>query len=1022
MPALIVFLVSYVLAIQTQISCNSTKYYYNTAIMDCDTCGDNKIASSDWLSCECAPGTYKDPTTNELPMFSCIACSPGAPSSDGYACQTCPNGIDQSTKDCYCSSASYEVVEEFNKDGTYLTEKTCQACSSLNYYPGPGSHSCEQCPYLDIMERDPSTYKCVCISDYTSSAGTCVKNSEVADLLTQFPLESARSVIYNYVETNKGVSQVTIAASDTFNYFYLKSLRDCNNTRSIEACQNLANLCVLQLYNEQSTVCQLYEYIEGKRKTATPSSESASDPGLKEDMAWIYYGNPADDVLDSDIVNMKVTFDSGDTDKINKLQFKLAKFMLNGTFVEYIDLTDQLILCPHSDDDTKNWKTFGTNEVYDCDLDLTPYITYSETVFYDPYLLDQDGSLIDVPVLIDNFIDTNGDKPNKGSDKSSWRLVRRFFIYDNVSGKVGTNAYIYGNDTTVLTYPKSIKLRVTLRTDADSKIYVPLLLIKYRTRLVNYIEQEDKSSHLTFISEYTMNTSGFWKVALAIFIVTNFVLILIWLLKLYIWKKNNPAIISRDGYTMKMISAGAWTFFGVWAFTMFWYLFVFTAYWFIFYKMQYHVYVLIPPQNSYPDDYVAFQVVFGLTVSFQILWVLNIIMTQAKVDFLFIDWETPGRILRPGADQIKAIIGEVRGDPPRPEYYKVSVSAWRTLFVSNELNEIQASRYINIEFTLIFTLLFLSGIGWEELGSAQPNLHTDEGSYTKSPMNMVLRFFIDSFLILVIGYTQFIIRKIISTWVPTQLHNFVDLCAITNISVFILDDALHGYYIHGCSPIGIADITLDELLKGLGKEESGTAMKRGLVPDDPTQLQTFEIYIPWRVRETYNTMTSNATDSDANSYAAAQKLNQASKLWLNRQTTTEPLTQEAMDDIRNQLNNKFKTYITDVIRNNKSQVLEKTPVQRFLSMPPTDMASFVGMPFFYRDIAMGFENIFFMGREFSLLLLDILIFDLIDIAAQNIYIAALVTYVFSKIVVWFRQDLGERNLSRKTLVDRRFLI
>lgn len=91
-------------------------------------------------------------------------------------------------------------------------------------------------------------------------------------------------------------------------------------------------------------------------------------------------------------------------------------------------------------------------------------------------------------------------------------------------------------------------------------------------------------------------------------------------------------------------------------------------------------------------------------------------------------------------------------------------------------------------------------------------------------------------------------------------------------------------------------------------------------------------------------------------------------------------------------------------------------------MPPTDMSTFTGLPFFYRDIAMGFEHVFFMGQEFSLLLLDILIFDTIDLAAQNIFIAALVTFIFSKCVMWLRQKLGESNLSKKTLVDKRFLI
>jgi meckelin len=58
------------------------------------------------------------------------------------------------------------------------------------------------------------------------------------------------------------------------------------------------------------------------------------------------------------------------------------------------------------------------------------------------------------------------------------------------------------------------------------------------------------------------------------------------------------------------------------------------------------------------------------------------------VDFMFIDWETPNRVLKQGADQLRAIMEEQRGEKPSQDYYKLGVSAWRTLFVTNELNEI----------------------------------------------------------------------------------------------------------------------------------------------------------------------------------------------------------------------------------------------------------------------------------------------------------------------------------------------
>jgi hypothetical protein len=49
---------------------------------------------------------------------------------------------------------------------------------------------------------------------------------------------------------------------------------------------------------------------------------------------------------------------------------------------------------------------------------------------------------VDVPVLIRNFNDENGGTPNtESSPEGGWRLVRRFFIYDTISGVEGEGNY-----------------------------------------------------------------------------------------------------------------------------------------------------------------------------------------------------------------------------------------------------------------------------------------------------------------------------------------------------------------------------------------------------------------------------------------------------------------------------------------------------------------------------------------------------------------------------------------------------
>ena len=48
-------------------------------------------------------------------------------------------------------------------------------------------------------------------------------------------------------------------------------------------------------------------------------------------------------------------------------------------------------------------------------------------------------------------------------------------------------------------------------------------------------------------------------------------------------------------------------------------------------------------------------------------------------------------------------------------------------------------------------------------------------------------------------------------WYSYPVEDFVDLCTIANISIFIIDDHLHGYYIHGENPLGFAEGSAEHL-------------------------------------------------------------------------------------------------------------------------------------------------------------------------------------------------------------------
>ena len=56
----------------------------------------------------------------------------------------------------------------------------------------------------------------------------------------------------------------------------------------------------------------------------------------------------------------------------------------------------------------------------------------------------------------------------------------------------------------------------------------------------------------------------------------------------------------------------------------------------------------------------------------------------------------------------------------------------------------------------------------------------------------------------------------------------MDLCSVANISVLIMDQYYHGYYLHGKAPWGRSDLIMSELKEKLDSEAQGDMRSRGL--------------------------------------------------------------------------------------------------------------------------------------------------------------------------------------------------
>ena len=125
-----------------------------------------------------------------------------------------------------------------------------------------------------------------------------------------------------------------------------------------------------------------------------------------------------------------------------------------------------------------------------------------------------------------------------------------------------------------------------------------------------------------------------------------------------------------------------------------------------------------------------------------------------------------------------------------------------------------------------------------KMSSSQPDFE----SHRNSSINVVLRFASNSLFFLVLSLIQLMWRRFCERFVKeAEVQRFVDLSTVAKISIFIMDERFHGYYLHCRSPYGQADCSMEEICQQISNEEKYIIHDRGLnAANAPTNCQTYE--------------------------------------------------------------------------------------------------------------------------------------------------------------------------------------
>ena len=121
------------------------------------------------------------------------------------------------------------------------------------------------------------------------------------------------------------------------------------------------------------------------------------------------------------------------------------------------------------------------------------------------------------------------------------------------------------------------------------------------------------------------------------------------------------------------------------------------------------------------------------------------------------------------------------------------------------------------------------GLGVKNWMTFDPQLSREKSN---SPENYALFFFIATMITFGTGTLQWFFRQVSKKY-PLPTTTFIDLLTVCNLSLLMFDDYWHGYYLHGKSPYGMAEINAHKLRQNMHNESRGKAQYRGIAHTEP---------------------------------------------------------------------------------------------------------------------------------------------------------------------------------------------
>ena len=238
----------------------------------------------------------------------------------------------------------------------------------------------------------------------------------------------------------------------------------------------------------------------------------------------------------------------------------------------------------------------------------------------------------------------------------------------------------------------------------------------------------------------------------------------------------------------------------------------------------------------------------------------------------------------------------------------------------------------------------------------------------------------------------------------------VGALSLSQVSILVLDEPFHGYYLHCRSTHRSADVSMSELTAALRKEESGLTVDRSL-EGAPPDAQSFEMYLTAEWRRRYDRIRQDMqseglgrggrgrdrfrrkagllSGGGEEGSSSASPSGPSAKAW-------QDMTAFIQEFVENNL-----------IRADLRRVIRPASLWQSVTGYPPDLLLPAQPCVFQPDSSLRYTSLLFLGREIDLLLFDILVYSICDLWFGETSTSMLLCYLADRLVTHVRQTLGE---------------